>query len=194
MVRLGAVGHGRVGVVPVALDAEALELLALHVDPVLGELRGTRARNSLTRRRVVLAPGPWRGTAPRSSTRSAGRGSPSPARSWSRSPASAGSRHHDVLQDLVQRVADVDVAVGVGRAVVQDELGPALGGLAQLARRGRSRSSARAASARARGRPALIGKSVLGRNSVSLQSRPVGRFLFAALILCHLAVFRSSLI
>ncbi len=27
----------------------------------------------------------------------------------------------DVLEDLVDRVADVDVAVGVGRAVVQDE-------------------------------------------------------------------------
>ena len=32
---------------------------------------------------------------------------------------------HHVLQDLVDRVAHVDVAVGVGRAVVQDELRPA---------------------------------------------------------------------
>jgi hypothetical protein len=29
----------------------------------------------------------------------------------------------DVLEDLVERVADVDAAVGVGRAVVQHELG-----------------------------------------------------------------------
>ena len=36
----------------------------------------------------------------------------------------------DVLEDLVDRVADVDVAVGVGRAVVQDELGAAGGSLA----------------------------------------------------------------
>jgi hypothetical protein len=34
----------------------------------------------------------------------------------------------DVLEDLVDRMADVDVAVGVGRAVVQDELGAAGGG------------------------------------------------------------------
>jgi hypothetical protein len=33
----------------------------------------------------------------------------------------------DVLEDLVDRVADVDVAVGVGRAVVQHEARPALG-------------------------------------------------------------------
>ena len=35
---LGLVGHRRVGIVPVADDAEALELLALHIEPVLGEL------------------------------------------------------------------------------------------------------------------------------------------------------------
>src|SRR5262245_57854593 len=35
--RLGGIVHGRVGVLPVALDAEALELLALHVDPVRRE-------------------------------------------------------------------------------------------------------------------------------------------------------------
>jgi hypothetical protein len=33
----------------------------------------------------------------------------------------------DVLEDLVHRVADVDVAVGVGRAVVQHEARAALG-------------------------------------------------------------------
>jgi hypothetical protein len=32
-----------------------------------------------------------------------------------------------VLEDLVDRVADVDLAVGVRRAVVQDELGRAAG-------------------------------------------------------------------
>ena len=29
---------------------------------------------------------------------------------------------HEILEDLVERVADVDVAVGVGRAVVQQKL------------------------------------------------------------------------
>ena len=39
---------------------------------------------------------------------------------------------HDVLQDLVDRVADVDVAVGVGRAVVQDELRAALAAASRM--------------------------------------------------------------
>ena len=38
----------------------------------------------------------------------------------------------DVLEDLVDRVADVDVAVGVGRPVVQDVLRPAPAGGAQF--------------------------------------------------------------
>ena len=38
----------------------------------------------------------------------------------------------DVLEDLVQGGADVDVAVGVGRAVVEDKLGLALVLLHQL--------------------------------------------------------------
>src|SRR5262249_47282888 len=38
---------------------------------------------------------------------------------------------HDILQDLVERGADMDVAVGVGRAVVQHELGPSMRGVAQ---------------------------------------------------------------
>ena len=48
----------------------------------------------------------------------------------------------DVLQDLVQRVADMDVAVGIGRAVMQHEFFAAGGGGAQLACRGPSPASA----------------------------------------------------
>ena len=39
---------------------------------------------------------------------------------------------HHVLEDLVQRVADMDVAVGVGRAVMQHEFRPAGAAFAQL--------------------------------------------------------------
>jgi hypothetical protein len=39
------------------------------------------------------------------------------------------ARHH-ILEDLVERMADMDVAVGVGRAVVEDEF--------RQARRGRA--------------------------------------------------------
>ena len=40
---------------------------------------------------------------------------------------------HEILEDLVERRADMDIAVGVGRTIMQHELGPALGALAQLA-------------------------------------------------------------
>ena len=40
------------------------------------------------------------------------------------------ARHH-VLEDLVERVADMDVAIGVRRPVVEDEARPALGRRAQ---------------------------------------------------------------
>src|SRR3546814_16868840 len=43
LLRLGGIGHGGVGVIPVALDAETLEILALHVDPVFGELAALEA-------------------------------------------------------------------------------------------------------------------------------------------------------
>ena len=36
-VRFGVEAHGGVGMIPVALDAQALELLALHVEPMLRE-------------------------------------------------------------------------------------------------------------------------------------------------------------
>ena len=38
----------------------------------------------------------------------------------------------DVFQDFIDRMTDVDVAVGIGRAVVQDEFGAAGGNFAQL--------------------------------------------------------------
>src|SRR5262249_61732385 len=41
--RLGIEAHGGIGVIPIALDAEALELLALHVEPMLGVGAALRA-------------------------------------------------------------------------------------------------------------------------------------------------------
>jgi hypothetical protein len=40
---------------------------------------------------------------------------------------------HHVLEDLVERMPDMDVAIGIGRAVMQHEFRLALRGLAQLA-------------------------------------------------------------
>ena len=50
--RLGGVVHGRVGMRPVALDAEPLELLPLHLDPVLSE--GAALATELDHRHRVL--------------------------------------------------------------------------------------------------------------------------------------------
>ncbi len=120
---LGAVGHGRVVAVPVALDAQALELLALHADPVVGEGAALAAELANRHGVLVLVAGaillldlPF-----------------------DRQAVAVPARHivavlaqhllgaaHQVLQDLVERVADMEVAVGVGRAVMQHELGPAL--------------------------------------------------------------------
>ncbi len=129
---LGLVVHGRVVVLPVALDAEALELLALHADPVLGEgaaLLAELARGlGIVESRLLIALGavllldlPLDRQAVTV-----------PARHVVGVEAQhlLGPGHH-VLQDLVQRRADVDVGVGVGRPVVQDELGPAFRRLAQ---------------------------------------------------------------
>ena len=62
-------------------------------------------------------------------------------------------------------MADVDVAIGVGRAVVEDELLAAGAGLAQAAVKVALDPLARITGSFC-GRPAFIGKSVLGRKTV----------------------------
>ena len=149
----------RVGMLPVADDAEPLELLALHVDPVLGEGAALAAEFDRAAPFVLVAC-PWRDIPPRSSIRSAGRGSPSRARSSKSKPSICWLLRHHVLEDLVERGADMDVAVGVGRAVVQDEARagpwrPRAGG-----RRGRGFASAPAAPA-----PSAAGRRASGNRS-----------------------------
>ncbi len=126
--RLRGEAHRGVGVVPVALDAEPLELAALHVQPVFREGAAFGAelvdRNHvlvlalgavvlldlpLDRQAMAVPAGHVVGVVAEHLLR---------------------ARHH-VLEDLVERGADMDVAVGVGRAIMQDELGPAVRGVAQ---------------------------------------------------------------
>ena len=132
--RFGGIVHGGVGVIPVADDAEPLEFLALHVEPVrrIGAalLAERHHRRGVAEVGLLLALGavvlfldlPF-----------------------DRQAVAVPARHvvgieaehllalgHDVLEDLVERVADMDVAVGVGRAVMQHEFGAAAGRLAQL--------------------------------------------------------------
>ncbi|MNS72395.1 hypothetical protein D3C72_1058060 [compost metagenome] len=115
--RLGREVHGGVAVVEVAGDAQALELIALHVDPAggvftaglaelrLGHLVLAAALGAellldlpLDRQAVAVPAGDVVDVIAQQEART----------------------DHEVLQRLVQGVADVDVAVGVGRAVVQD--------------------------------------------------------------------------
>ena len=126
--RLGVERHGGVGVVPVALDRETLELLALHVDPFLGESAAFAAefddRNVvlvLALRAVFLLDLPFDRKAVAV-----------PARHIVRVEAEHPLRaDHQILQDLVERVPDMDVAVGIGRAIVQHEAGTAFLDLTQ---------------------------------------------------------------
>ncbi len=108
--------HGQVGIVPVSEYAEADEFLLLHrhlfggVGPAqFAHLVGGQA----------LAVGDF-------DLVFDGQTVAVPARHVGRVEASQGlGADDDVLEDLVEGMAQVQVAVGVGRAVVQDELGPA---------------------------------------------------------------------
>ena len=120
--------HGRVRPVPVAEHAEPAELAALDVDPAGGELTALLAELNDGHLVLVLAGGavalldlPLDGKAvavPAGDVVGV-------------LPQHLLGAVDDVLEDLVEPGADVDVAVGVRRAVVKNELLPACGGLAQ---------------------------------------------------------------
>ena len=106
-----------------SLDAQPLELLALHGDPVIGE--GAALATELADRHLVLVlllGAVFLLDLP-----------------YDRQAVAVPARHvvgvlaqhllgarDEVLQDLVQRMADVEMAVGVGGAVMQHELGTPL--------------------------------------------------------------------
>src|SRR5438128_5951964 len=117
------VGHGQVRIVPVAQHAQALELLPLDLEVLLGVLAAEPADLDLAERLLLAAQFLQ-------------------DLMLDRQPVAVPARHErhlvafhslglddDVLEDLVQRVADVDAAVGIRRAVVQHEEGPAAPGL-----------------------------------------------------------------
>jgi hypothetical protein len=115
--RFGMEIHGLVGLVEVALDAQTLELLGLHAIQCSAKARHS-LRNSLHRRHLVLVlalgavllldlPLDRQAVAV-------------PARHVvAVVPAHLERAGDHVLQDLVERMADMDVAVGIGRAVMQ---------------------------------------------------------------------------
>ena len=112
--------HGLVGVRPVAHDAQAAEARHLTVDEVLRESLARTAElgdgHGLVVELVLLDDG-----------RLDGHAVVVPAGNIGRVVAAHGVGADDeVLEGLVQRVPHVQVAVGEGRAVVQDEGGLAL--------------------------------------------------------------------
>jgi hypothetical protein len=114
--RFKRIVHREVGVLPLADQPQAFELLALHLHEVLGVLAAGAAQGRLVGllapRQKLLTHGVLDGHAvivPAGHERRA-------------VAAHAVGAHNDVLERLVERVPDVDVAVGVGRSVVQDEV------------------------------------------------------------------------
>uniref|UniRef100_A0A0N5A5U6 NAD-specific glutamate dehydrogenase n=1 Tax=Parastrongyloides trichosuri TaxID=131310 RepID=A0A0N5A5U6_PARTI len=115
--------HGLVGVVPVTQHAQADEFLLLPFD-LLGRV-GTAQLAGLVRGEV-LAVGHFDLVLDRQAMAV-------PTRHVRRIVAGQGLGPRDhVLENLVERVTDVDLAVGVGRAVVQHELRTILANFAQL--------------------------------------------------------------
>ncbi len=119
---------------PVALDAEALEFLALNIQPMLrvgaAFLPERNHRRGVGEVRLLLVLGAVILFLDLPFDRQA---VAVPARHVIAVVAEhlLAARHH-VFENFIERVADVDVAVGVWRAVVQDEFLAALGGGAQL--------------------------------------------------------------
>ncbi len=131
--RLGRIAHRRIGMIPVADDAEPLEFLPLHGEPMLGIGAtfpaegddGLRIRE--VRLRLALGPVEFLLDLPfdrEPMTVPAGNVVGFPPRHLMRA-------HDNVLQRLVERRADVNIAVGVRGPVVQHEFRPALASFAQ---------------------------------------------------------------
>ena len=116
--RLGIELHGEVGVVPIAHDAQPLELVALHAHPFVGigaalgaELGGRHLVLVQLLLPIFLLDLPFDRQAVAVPAGHIGR---------VLAQKTLGT-HDDVLQHLVHRMAHMDVAIGVGRAIMQDE-------------------------------------------------------------------------
>ena len=114
--------------IPIAVHAKALQLLALGGDPSLGI--GAALGTELLGRNLVLVPlllAVFLLDLPLDRQAVA-----IPAGHIGRVHAqqALGADDH-VLEDVIERMADVDVAIGIGRAIVEDELLAASAGIAQ---------------------------------------------------------------
>ncbi len=131
--RLGRIAHRRIGMVPVADDAEPLEFLPLHREPVLGIGAALAAERDdglrIGKVRLGLALGPVEFLLDLPFDRQP---VTVPAGNIvGFAPGHLMRADDNVLQRLVERGADVDVAVGVRRPVMQDEFRAAPASFAQ---------------------------------------------------------------
>ncbi len=157
--RFGGETHRRIRMIPVADHAEALEFLALHIDPM--RRKGAALIAELIDRHLVLVfalgaiflldlP-------------------------FDRQAVTIPARHvigilaehllgtgDEILQDLVQRMTDMDVAVGVRRPIMQHEAGASGGKLRATSRTVRSAASARESPA-----PSAEGRHASGNRSAA---------------------------
>ncbi len=125
-IRLEAVIHRQIGIIPVAEDAQALEVPALAIHLHRGIFTALAAKLVSLHRHPRLADGALH-------LQLDGQPVAVPARDIGRVVTGEGLGLDDnVLQDLVDRMADVDIPVCIGRAVVQDEFLPPGAGLSDL--------------------------------------------------------------
>ncbi|MCY1172557.1 hypothetical protein D9M73_126930 [compost metagenome] len=115
--------------VPVAIDAEPLQLLALHIDPMLRISAALGAK--FVRRNFVLIA--LLGAILLLDLPLDRQAVAVPTGHIGRILAEQGLRAaHRVLQDMVKRMADMHVAIRIRRAVMEDELLPATASLARF--------------------------------------------------------------
>ena len=168
--RFGGIAHRCVGMIPIADDTQPLEFLALHREPMfrIGAAFPAKRDDGLRIREIRL--GPTLASVEflldlpfdrEPMTVPAGNVVGFPARHLMRTD-------DDVLKRLVERRADVDVAVGVGRPVVEHEFGAALAALAQRRiRDSRAPSEPESPAPSAADRPASENPSSAGRESAN---------------------------
>ena len=112
--------HGRIGIFPAAQNAQAFELLALDIDPFGSKFAAAFAKLGLGH--IALGPAliaeffldlPFDRQA-----------MTVPARDIIHIKAKQEPRPDDkILQDLIEGMANMDLAIGIGRAVMQDKQG-----------------------------------------------------------------------
>ena len=122
------ISHGQIGVLKITLDAEPAELVGLHLHPMGGEVAAFLTEFVDGNLVLVLALGaillldlPFDRQAV---------AVPAGHIIGVIAPHLEGAGD-DVLQDLVERMADMEIAIGIGRAIVKDVFRPPCAGFAQ---------------------------------------------------------------